>query len=395
VIGNLFIPKSPENYTYDADGNLTSDGRFTNIWDADNRLTNITSLSGDPTGSLVKLDFTYDYMGRRIQKIVSTNSGSGWTASYTNKFIYDGWNLVAVLDGGNHLLQSFTWGSDLSGSLQGAGGVGGLISTTVYGGANTGAYFPGYDGNGNVGALVSANNGLVDASYEYGPFGELLRATGPVAFSNPFRFSTKFQDDETGIIMYPRRPYSASTGRFLTRDPIDEDGGVNLYGLVANNPVNENDPLGLCNIKIRCNPVVEGFITVGWHCGVIGPDGQTYELGGVGVAGSSGGHPVIYPNPTYPDTPPDHYKDYPVSCNGCCGSVLACIQTFTAAAQLNPPTYYALWQNSNTYAHKMLNTCGCSVDPIPLCYTVLRSPRQGGPYTVCTTTTTPPHAVAW
>ena len=70
-------------------------------------------------------------MGRRIQKIVSTNSGSAWVVSYTNRFVYDGWNVVAILDGANNLLYTFTWGTDLSGTMQGAGGVGGLISMTV------------------------------------------------------------------------------------------------------------------------------------------------------------------------------------------------------------------------------------------------------------------------
>jgi len=79
---------------------------------------------------------------------------------------------------------------------------------------------------------------------EYGPFGELLRATGPMAKLNPFRFSTKYQDDETDLLYYGYRYYNASTGRWLNRDPIEELGGVNLYGFVANNPVNQIDILG-------------------------------------------------------------------------------------------------------------------------------------------------------
>jgi RHS repeat-associated protein len=58
----------------------------------------------------------------------------------------------------------------------------------------------------------------------FGPFGEVIRATGPMAFVNPFRFSTEYYDDETGIIMYPYRPYSPSTGRFLSRDPLGSPG---------------------------------------------------------------------------------------------------------------------------------------------------------------------------
>jgi RHS repeat-associated protein len=55
------------------------------------------------------------------------------------------------------------------------------------------------------------------AQYEYGPFGELLRATGPMAKANPFRFSTKYQDDETDLVYYGRRYLNTSTGRWLSR----------------------------------------------------------------------------------------------------------------------------------------------------------------------------------
>ena len=163
VSGYAFLAKNPESYTYDADGNLTSDGRWTNTWDGENRLINITSLAGTPTASQYKLALTYDYMGRRIQKIVSTNNGGAWVASYTNKFVYDGWNLVAILDSQSSILVSFTWGTDLSGFQSGAGlprqsgatagGVGGLISMKVCTGSNAGTYFPCYDGNGNVEAM--------------------------------------------------------------------------------------------------------------------------------------------------------------------------------------------------------------------------------------------------
>src|SRR5689334_4359742 len=67
-------------------------------WDSENRLTNLTSLSSAPTLSKYKIDLAYDHMGRRIRKIVSTNNGSSFVAQYTNRFVYDGWNLVAVLN---------------------------------------------------------------------------------------------------------------------------------------------------------------------------------------------------------------------------------------------------------------------------------------------------------
>jgi len=161
------------------------------------------------------------------------------------RFVYDGWNVAAILNSDFSLFTSFAWGLDLSGTLQGAGGVGGLLWMTVPSGPNAGRYFCAYDGNGNVMALVSAADGSVAARYEYGPFGEVIRATGPMARENPFRWSTKYSDDETDLVMYPHRPYSPSTGRWLSRDPIGERGGLNLYAYVFNDPVNEVDPYGL------------------------------------------------------------------------------------------------------------------------------------------------------
>ena len=253
--GNLFLPKATESYTYDADGNLTSDGRFTNLWDGHNQLVNITSKAGAATGSLVKLDLTYDYTGRRIQKIVSTNNGSAYYPAYTNRYVYDGWNLVAILDCQSSLIASFNWGKDLSGGMQGAGGVGGLVSMTVASGANAGTYFYAYDGNGNVTALTKASDSTIVAQYEYGPFGELIRATGPVAFANPFRFSTKYQDDETGFLYYGYRYYNTGTGRWPNRDPIAEIGGLNLYGFVLNNPPESIDSDGLDVVDTSRNRV--------------------------------------------------------------------------------------------------------------------------------------------
>jgi len=69
-----------------------------------------------------------------------------------------------------------------------------------------------------------------------GPFGEVIRATGPLARANPFRFSTKYQDDETGLLYYGYRYYDPNTGRWLSRDPIEELGCINLYEFTRNSP---------------------------------------------------------------------------------------------------------------------------------------------------------------
>ena len=69
--------------------------------------------------------------------------------------------------------------------------------------------------------------------------------------ANPFRFSTQYQDDETDLLMYPNRPYSASQGRFLRKDSLQEQGGMNVYAFVANNPLSSIDILGLWNANVH------------------------------------------------------------------------------------------------------------------------------------------------
>ena len=246
--GNVFLPQTPESFSYDLDGNLTQDGRWQYTWDAENRLVSMQCLSSLPPAAKLKLDFLYDDQSRRTQKLVSTNSGSGYVVQVTNRFAYDGWSVIANLNPQLSIVQSFTWGLDLSGSVQGAGGVGGLLNINDTANGN---HLPCYDGNGNVAQLTKGTDGTVSAQYEYGPFGEVIRATGPMAKANPFRFSTIYQDDESDIVMYPHRPYSASQGRFLCKDPIEEQGGLNLYAFVDNDPVDSVDILGLWNADIH------------------------------------------------------------------------------------------------------------------------------------------------
>jgi RHS repeat-associated protein len=249
---HVFVPQSTESFFYDADGNLLSDGRWTNTWNCENRLTQMESLSSAPVDSKRRLQFEYDYQGRRIRKKVFVwNSG---TSSYPStpasdlKFVYDGWNLLAELNSTNNaVIRSYIWGPDLSGSLQGAGGVRGLAALKT---ADASGHFVAYDAGGNVSELVDASDGSISAAYEYGPFGEVIRATGPMARVNPFRFSTKYFDDEVGLSYYGYRYYSASSGRWVDRDPIEEWGGPNIYGFVKNRPTQFVDFLGLSDLGV-------------------------------------------------------------------------------------------------------------------------------------------------
>jgi RHS repeat-associated protein len=191
---------------------------------------------------LRRVTWEYDGKGRRIRQTTHDLSSRD-TVTEDLKFVSDGWRNIAELNGTNNaLVRSYVWGLDLSGTMDGAGGVGGLlmINSTA-----NGVHFYAYDGNGNVAALVKASDGTLSANYEYGPFGEVIRATGIMAKANPFRFSTKYQDDESDLVYYGNRYLKVSTGGWLSRDPVEEDeGGPNLYGFVGNDPVDFWDYLG-------------------------------------------------------------------------------------------------------------------------------------------------------
>ncbi|MBX3315461.1 MAG: RHS repeat-associated core domain-containing protein [Phycisphaeraceae bacterium] len=165
-----------------------------------------------------------------------------WELISVTKFVWDGWNLTAELDGEDEIVRTYAWGLDLSGSEQGAGGVGGLLFEQDGDGGPI--HRVSMDGNGNVMTLRDATGALI-AGYEYGPFGEALTVRGSYAGINPFRFSTKYNDSESGLYYYGYRYYSTGMGRWLSRDPIEEQDGLNMYVTVQNSLMNYVDPLGL------------------------------------------------------------------------------------------------------------------------------------------------------
>ncbi len=227
-LGNLFIPRTPEVFGHDADGNLTNDGRWLLTWDGENRLMSMEGLPAAPEGSKRRLTFKYDPQGRRIQKAVQSWTNSAWNIVLSNRFVYDGWNLIAELNATNNaLIRSYVWGLDLSGSQQGAGGVGGVLGVITAGVC----HFAAFDGNGSVAALLDGVAAAISAQYQYGPLGEVLRATGPMARANPFRFLTKYQDDESDALYSGGCYYNAYIGCWLCRFPATDERGQNLYSL--------------------------------------------------------------------------------------------------------------------------------------------------------------------
>jgi len=250
--GHVFVPRAPETLTHDADGNLLSDSRWTYTWDAENWLLLVQSRSDTPQASWRRVEWQYDALGRRIRQttwswLVQSNL---WVVTEDLGMVSDpllfGRHVIELNASNNALVRSYVWGLDLSESMDGAGGVGGLLWVTLHpgSGAGVGTHYCAYDGNGNVVALSAASDGSVTARYEYGPFGEQIRVTGPAAALNPFRFSTKRADPTSDLVLYEYRAYSPALGRWLSRDPIGEKGGLNLHEFVRNRPIILVDPKG-------------------------------------------------------------------------------------------------------------------------------------------------------
>jgi len=249
-------PNKTETLQYDTDGNLIADGTWKYSWDAENRLMAMESGLGVSPGQRQRLEFAYDTQSRRISKRVyaweSARSNFSLQPSAFSLFVYDGWNLLAELTSDLRPLTSFVWGIDLSGSSQGAGGVGGLLFISDKHSGSPNAHAVAYDGNGNVVTLVDSQSGTESGRYVHGPFGETITASGAMAKANPFRFSTKYTDDETDLVYFGFRYYRPSSGKWLSRDPLGEKHESNLYVVVDNNPINKNDYLGLFTLDNTC-----------------------------------------------------------------------------------------------------------------------------------------------
>jgi RHS repeat-associated protein len=268
VTGHVFVPQTPETFGYDADGNMTNDGRWFLGWDGENRLIKAESLASSPTASKRKVTWEFSPDGRRIRQTTYDGSSGSYVVSEDLKFVNDGWRCIAELNATNNaLVRSYTWGLDLSGSMDGAGGIGGLLfvahQSAISNQAST--HCVAFDGNGNVAALLSASDGTNTATYEYEPFGKTLRATGPMVRANPFRFSTKRASDPTDLVLYEMRPYSPSEGDFPSRDPAEELLAPNRYSFAANDPVHNTDLLGL---TIMCCDADAYFAQLGMVKGV-------------------------------------------------------------------------------------------------------------------------------
>ena len=208
------------NYTpsYDNDGNELVDGAGqTYTWDAKSQLISISYTGGSLT------TFNYDAFGRRIS-IVETGS-----LPSTKQFVWVGTALAEERSGANAVTKRFfSQGEQIAGQN----------------------YYYTRDHLGTVRELVDGTQ-AVRARYSYDPYG--VRSANLITSNSveaDFGFTGHYFHFTSGLHLALYRDYASSFGRWLTRDPIAERGGINLYRYVYDDPISFSDPLGLLTLNL-------------------------------------------------------------------------------------------------------------------------------------------------
>jgi RHS repeat-associated protein len=214
--------------TYDLNGNLTSDGTNTYVWNARNQLTQILQ------GTTVIGTYAYDAIGRRISK---TESG------LTTIFLYDGFN--AMQETLNGVVNPILTGL-------------GIDQRFARNDASGRMYFL-TDKLGSTRGLTDVN-GVLQERYNYDAYGNTTATVS--GFTNPYQYAGR-EHDQSGLYYNRARYYSSTMGRFIAEDPIGLAGGLNPYAYVNGNPISLTDPMGLCGIDIIEAADAIDFVVVG------------------------------------------------------------------------------------------------------------------------------------
>jgi RHS repeat-associated protein len=219
-VSNELTSNSNGSYTYDANGNTLTDASGNSYtWDFNNRLMS-AMVPGAGT-----VTFKYDPWGKRIQK--SSSAG-------TTNYIYEGqWE--KVIDEADNT-------GTITARYEEEPGIDFPLSEFRSGATS---YYE-QEGVNSVSSL-SNSAGALAGTYTYDSFGKQTASTGTL--TNPFQYTAREFDSETGIYEYRHRYYNQNLGRFLSEDPIAFSGNNdNIYAYVSGDPINFNDPSGLLKI---------------------------------------------------------------------------------------------------------------------------------------------------
>lgn len=207
------------SFTYDANGNMTSDGTNSYEWDAENRLIKITYPGTGNTSQ-----FSFDPLGRNARITEQNNS-----VETSSQLVWDGHFRAEERNAGGTTLKKFFSSGEIVDSI---------------------AYYLTVDHLGSIGELTSADSEIL-AQYAYSPYGQKVQVGGSV--NSDFQFAGYFQHTRSQLSLTRTRSYQPVLGRWLGRDPIEEAGGVNMYAYVYNAPTMNSDPSGLDIVFLKGN----------------------------------------------------------------------------------------------------------------------------------------------
>jgi RHS repeat-associated protein len=251
-VANRLLIRPGVTYTYDNNGNTLTKSDTTGAtiygYDYENRLTSVSAPGG------ITASYAYDPFGRRISKTVN---------GVMTQYLYDGMNILKEYDGTGTPLATYVHGP----------GIDQPISMTR--GGQTYDYHA--DGLGSITGLTNSSQTVVQ-NYGYDGFGNLTQTP---TVQNPYTYTGREWDAETGLYYYRARYYDPKVGRFLQQDPIGFAGGdANLYGYVGNSPVNWVDPWGLWYFDVNYTATTNGKFGPGVTGGLqIGPSGVNFYYG--------------------------------------------------------------------------------------------------------------------
>ncbi|MEW6534003.1 MAG: RHS repeat-associated core domain-containing protein [Candidatus Auribacterota bacterium] len=270
------------NFQMDDNGNIvaltTNDGYpMTLSWNEEDRLEEVVI---DRPSTDTTIEYVYDGKGRlRIRR-----QYEGEQLIDERRFVLDGWRVLEERDNDNDVLRRYVWGADMSGSFEGAGGIGGLLGLVDFTSQNPARYYYLYNGRGDVTDILD-NDSAVIAHYEYDPFGTIESETGTL--EQNFRFSTKYTDSASDLVYYGYRWYAPAIKQWLSRDPAEEKGGTNLYQFVKNGPLNLIDAFGLAYIGVR--PIDGALGLFGFqHMSIVYDNGDAVGFGWNGIQDDGG-----------------------------------------------------------------------------------------------------------